>query len=1058
MAIRTYIVITGFIIMFSAGLCYLWHEYSGNNSKSSLSPSPVLSASQINNMEDLINLLKKTNSDEARKKILAQNKDLVNKDLVIALLVKADSVFDKKYFLTTGKSQQLAQIAVEAAEITGDRATLGKALLYYSIFELLEKREDYNPHSLRKALLLFKEAGDRRGEASCYYRKAKNLKEASDNSYTDKIFELLDKALIISEETGDSCLEGDCFYMKGEIYGYFQWDKDKAIEQFNKAIAIYKKRDDIMSILRSYQVMFDICENNGFLEEAKKYLEIQKQFIEEIKPGETVVFTGKDEGYIFRDAKLKSKDELMMEYYYSFSILYWLTGRYEECIKYDKKVIELGQKLPETAFTEIYAYLGLARTYSLLGQKESALKYYLEAEKKITPQMNINLASGIYVRLGECYIYNMKEPDRAIKYYEMALDRSKNIEMPAFREIYRGFFLRLIGNAYNEKGEFQKAIKKMEEAQEVYEKIYTDPEKIYKDHGVSYLLIKNYESLSYIYQKNGNKEKALECLDRAIKLAEYQKGNDTLASVYWTSGDIYFESQDLSMALKYYIKSLNFWEKTRYSRILWEGYFKIGKVYEKQGNINEAFNNYYRSIEIIENMRHSFKVEELKRDFMQDKIDVYEHMIDILIKMKRGKDAFNYNEKSRARAFLDILANQKIDIHHGVSQELIAKEEELKTRIQYLTGNQNSENSFSDRRSIPLPPSDEKLKELKAEYEKVLEQIKLENPEYMTLISVNPLTLEQIQSLLDKETVIVEYFLGEKNSYVWITGHDSFNTIVIKHNSKDIENLVRAYRTMACDSMTSEKIKSNEWKKISEKLYYILFKEAEIFIAGRKRIIISPHRSLNYFPFQVLIDQKGKMLVEKYEITYLPSASVLKYCKDKNHLKKDSLLAFELGNFKFGDFSPLPGTEKEILEISRHIAHREIYKGKDMTTDILYKEGGHYDILHFATHGTLDAASPLFSSLLFADRTLPVYEIFDLNLKAYLVTLSACRTGLSEDANGDELTGLSRAFIYAGTPTICASLWDVSDVSTSEFMGKFYFYLKDHNKSEALRLAQIDIM
>ncbi len=134
------------------------------------------------------------------------------------------------------------------------------------------------------------------------------------------------------------------------------------------------------------------------------------------------------------------------------------------------------------------------------------------------------------------------------------------------------------------------------------------------------------------------------------------------------------------------------------------------------------------------------------------------------------------------------------------------------------------------------------------------------------------------------------------------------------------------------------------------------------------------------------------------------------------------------------------------------------HSSKDMTADMLYKKGGHYDILHFATHGTLDSASPLFSSLLFADRTLPVYEIFDLNLKAYLVTLSACRTGLSEDANGDELTGLSRAFIYAGTPSICASLWDISDVSTSAFMERFYFYLKDHNKSEALRLAQIDIM
>jgi CHAT domain-containing protein len=129
-----------------------------------------------------------------------------------------------------------------------------------------------------------------------------------------------------------------------------------------------------------------------------------------------------------------------------------------------------------------------------------------------------------------------------------------------------------------------------------------------------------------------------------------------------------------------------------------------------------------------------------------------------------------------------------------------------------------------------------------------------------------------------------------------------------------------------------------------------------------------------------------------------------------------------------------------------------------MKTDVLYKKGIDFDIIHFATHGLLDSSSPLFSSLIFADRRLNVYEIFDLNLKAYLVCLSACKTGLGEDANGDELVGLSRAFIYAGTPTICSSLWDVSDVSTSELMARFYFHMKDNDKSEALRLAQIDIM
>ena len=125
---------------------------------------------------------------------------------------------------------------------------------------------------------------------------------------------------------------------------------------------------------------------------------------------------------------------------------------------------------------------------------------------------------------------------------------------------------------------------------------------------------------------------------------------------------------------------------------------------------------------------------------------------------------------------------------------------------------------------------------------------------------------------------------------------------------------------------------------------------------------------------------------------------------------------------------------------------------------VLYNKGKDFDILHFATHGVMDASSPMFSSLIFADKRLNTYEIFGLNLNAYLVCLSACKTGIGEEANGDELVGLSRAFIYAGTSTICSSLWDVSDVATSELMKKFYENLKNNDKGRALKLAQLEIM
>jgi CHAT domain-containing protein len=136
----------------------------------------------------------------------------------------------------------------------------------------------------------------------------------------------------------------------------------------------------------------------------------------------------------------------------------------------------------------------------------------------------------------------------------------------------------------------------------------------------------------------------------------------------------------------------------------------------------------------------------------------------------------------------------------------------------------------------------------------------------------------------------------------------------------------------------------------------------------------------------------------------------------------------------------------------------EDYKDEKMTKNTVKNRCNNADIIHFATHGLFDEKSPMFSKLILADDELNVYEIFDLNLNAYMVTLSACQTGLGDISDGDDLIGFSRAFIYGGTPTVCVSLWNVSDMATGELMKKFYYYLKNNNKSKSMRLAQLDIM
>jgi CHAT domain-containing protein len=122
-----------------------------------------------------------------------------------------------------------------------------------------------------------------------------------------------------------------------------------------------------------------------------------------------------------------------------------------------------------------------------------------------------------------------------------------------------------------------------------------------------------------------------------------------------------------------------------------------------------------------------------------------------------------------------------------------------------------------------------------------------------------------------------------------------------------------------------------------------------------------------------------------------------------------------------------------------------------------------YDMLHFAVHAEFNEEDPMSSALLLTgegkdDGRLRVDEIFSLDLKTNMVVLSACETGLGNLSNGDEMVGLTRAFIYAGTPSIVTTLWKVNDRASYELMREFYQHLKGSKKSEALRQAQLKVM
>jgi len=212
----------------------------------------------------------------------------------------------------------------------------------------------------------------------------------------------------------------------------------------------------------------------------------------------------------------------------------------------------------------------------------------------------------------------------------------------------------------------------------------------------------------------------------------------------------------------------------------------------------------------------------------------------------------------------------------------------------------------------------------------------------------------------------------------------------------------------------------------------------------------------------MLLSPQGKYLIEEFPIRYLSSASLMQFTRGKRRASRETTLA--MGNPSLGDPAyELRFAEREVRELAQIYSKSDVFLREQATKSKAVSLSPTHDILHFAVHAEFNEEDPMSSALLLAvegkeDGKLKVSEIFSLNLKADAVVLSACETALGKISNGDEIIGLTRAFIYAGTPSVIATLWKVNDRASYELMSAFYSSLKTMKKSEALRQAQLKTM
>jgi CHAT domain-containing protein len=497
------------------------------------------------------------------------------------------------------------------------------------------------------------------------------------------------------------------------------------------------------------------------------------------------------------------------------------------------------------------------------------------------------------------------------------------------------------------------------------------------------------------------------------------------------------ETGDTASAKAGYDKLLQLPQTEQNGDIFWLILFDRGRISEKEGELEEAIQYYERAIEVIEEQRSSINTEASKIGFVGDKQAVYHRLISVFYELRHYENAFEYAERAKARALVDVLATKDtFAVHKGDTSSaertmanLEAAEYELRVQGSRVSKEQQGRRGMMVRAKSELQRS---------------------FPELASLVTVTSLTAKEVQSRVPSDEILIEYYYNGEDLFAFIIGQGGLQTLRL--DGKGMALQVHNFRKALSSPDNSE------YLTVSQQLYARLVAP---FIGGvgEKNLLIVPHGVLHYLPFNALYSG-SQYLIDSYSIRILPSASVLTFLK-KAPGGEQSMLA--LGNPDLENPQmDLKYAQEEAIAVAGAWPRGKVLSRGKATETAVKSSGGNYRILHFATHGEFRPEAPLESSLLLArdrdnDGNLTVGELYDVKLNASLVTLSACETALGKVEMGDDVVGFTRGFLYAGANSIIASLWKVDDRATSILMQAFYESLKKTDKRAALRTAQLKV-
>ena len=788
--------------------------------------------------------------------------------------------------------------------------------------------------------------------------------------------------------------------------------------------------------------------------------------------------------------------------YHCLGVKYQRTRKYEDANKQYKKAIDIRRENNFGGLAKSCRNLGYS--CKVLGLYHKAIFWINEAIQADVKEKDI-LNSHVY--LASSYI-SIGEFEKAENSLKIAFRLAKSHEEKA-KVNNTSCILHL------ERGAFQEAVEYAEKAASLFKKIKSDDSaKAENNRGNAYRklgnyneAIKSYNSSIEVYQRIGSTlaeaqtlnniaaalygqkkyKEGINTLNKSLELKKkhhestsfkytYAANHENLAENYEVLGDIdkalthyqlalqnltnNFRQKDIHQNPTPNDSNLYIYNKIDFIRVLHLKASAAFKKYQQKGDsayLNLAEKTYNTAFQFHDQLPKQITTQASRLFQAEVIVPFIENALAVAYELqqtqqKTPETAYRFMEKNKASVLMQAINEKGALQYAGLPDSLLNQEKDLRETITAYEKQLNDARQYEEKDKAKQ--YEDLLFEQKNTYDQLIQNLEKNHPEYYNLkYKQNTSTLKDVQNYLDSETALLEYFVGDSSIYVLAIEKNTAHLHRLE-KPENWNNTISDFRTSISDADTQLSFVPH-----AHQLYKWLIPKPNPKI---KRLQIIPDAQLNYLPFGLLLTEDDSQktnydlsyLLKQYSISYAYSAALL--LEEKERQDKTQYL--------YGGFAPeYDGTEHDNLpEGFKNVeAQTQKLKGKaflaNQATKTQFQEhADQFQILHLSMHGILDDENPLYSKLIFADSALHAADLYNTRLNADLAILSACNTGTGEIKKGEGVMSLSRAFTYAGCPSLLMSLWSVPDGGTADVVDIFLEELKKgETKDKALQNAQL---